>query len=74
LIPDVAGCAQPARCGWAVAPPGLSTRPPRRSERRLQYQAEHRELVQALKRRDVHQARAVATEHLLRVQRNLLRP
>ena len=43
-------------------------------ERRLQYQAEHRELVQALKRRDVHEARAVATEHLLRVQRNLLRP
>ena len=42
-------------------------------ERRLQYQAEHRELVQALKRRDVHEARAVATEHLLRVQRNLLR-
>lgn len=43
-------------------------------ERRLQYQAEHRQLVQALKRRDVHEARAVATEHLLRVQRNLLRP
>jgi DNA-binding FadR family transcriptional regulator len=43
-------------------------------ERRLQYQAEHRQLVEALKRRDVHEARAVATEHLLRVQRNLLRP
>ncbi|NML42521.1 FadR family transcriptional regulator [Ramlibacter sp. G-1-2-2] len=43
-------------------------------ERRLQYQAEHRQLVQALKRRDMDEARAVATEHLLRVQRNLLRP
>ena len=42
-------------------------------ERRLQYQAEHRRLVQALKRRDVEEARAVAVEHLLGVQRNLLR-
>ena len=42
-------------------------------ERRLQYQAEHRQLVAALRRRDVHEAKAVALEHLLRVQRNLLR-
>jgi DNA-binding FadR family transcriptional regulator len=42
-------------------------------ERRLQYQAEHRQLVQAIKSRDVDEARAVALEHLLRVQRNLLR-
>jgi DNA-binding FadR family transcriptional regulator len=42
-------------------------------ERRLQYQAEHRALVNALKRRDLQEARSVAMEHLLRVQRNLLR-
>jgi len=41
-------------------------------ERRLQYQAEHRRLVQALKSRDVQAAREAALEHLLRVQRNLL--
>ncbi|HRW71241.1 FCD domain-containing protein [Ottowia sp.] len=41
-------------------------------ERRLQYQAEHRALVKALKRRDVQAARAAAVAHLERVQRNLL--
>ena len=41
-------------------------------ERRLQYQAEHRALVKALKRRDVQAAREAAVAHLERVQRNLL--
>jgi DNA-binding FadR family transcriptional regulator len=41
-------------------------------ERRMQYQAEHRRLVQALKSRDTRAAREAAMEHLLRVQRNLL--
>lgn len=41
-------------------------------ERRLQYQTEHRALVQALKHRDLEQARALATGHLLHVRRNLL--
>ncbi len=41
-------------------------------ERRLQYQAEHRALVQAIRGRDPAQARVVSTEHLLRVRRNML--
>ena len=41
-------------------------------ERRLQYQREHRQLVDAIKRRDVTAAREAALDHLLRVQRNLL--
>ncbi len=41
-------------------------------ERRLLYQAEHRALVQAIRERDTVQARAVSTEHLLRVRRNML--
>ena len=41
-------------------------------ERRVQYQAEHRALVQALRNRDLDQAKALATEHLLHVRRNLL--
>ena len=41
-------------------------------ERRLQYQAEHRALVQAIKDRDLPQARARAAAHLLHVRRNLL--
>lgn len=40
-------------------------------ERRLQYQQEHRALVQAIQARDLPAARAVAVEHLLRVRRNL---
>lgn len=40
-------------------------------ERRLQYQREHRELVRAIKARDLPAARAAAVEHLLRVRRNL---
>ena len=41
-------------------------------ERRLAYQAEHRQLVGALKDRDVDRARALTQEHLLHVRRNLL--
>jgi DNA-binding FadR family transcriptional regulator len=41
-------------------------------ERRLQYQREHRELVQAIRQRDLPAARAVSLAHLLRVERNLL--
>ena len=41
-------------------------------ERRMAYQAEHRRLVAALKQRDLPQAKALATEHLLHVRRNLL--
>lgn len=41
-------------------------------ERRIEYQAEHRHLVQAIKQRDLQQAKALATEHLLHVRRNLL--
>jgi DNA-binding FadR family transcriptional regulator len=41
-------------------------------ERRIQYQAEHRLLVKAIKRRDAGRAREAAVDHLLRVQRNLL--
>ncbi|HKB54926.1 MAG TPA: FCD domain-containing protein [Ramlibacter sp.] len=41
-------------------------------DRRVQYQAEHRALVQAIKNRDLPQAKALAAEHLLHVRRNLL--
>lgn len=41
-------------------------------ERRLAYQVEHRALVQAIKDRDLPQAKAMASEHLLHVRRNLL--
>jgi len=41
-------------------------------ERRVQYQRDHRALVQAIKDRDVTRARSLATEHLLHVRRNLL--
>jgi DNA-binding FadR family transcriptional regulator len=41
-------------------------------ERRIEYQTEHRRLVQAIKERDLPQAKAIATEHLLHVRRNLL--
>jgi DNA-binding FadR family transcriptional regulator len=41
-------------------------------ERRLAYQSEHRALLQALKARDPLQAKALATEHLVHVRRNLL--
>lgn len=40
-------------------------------QRRLQYQQEHRQLVQALKERDLEQARAAAVAHLVRVRANL---
>jgi DNA-binding FadR family transcriptional regulator len=41
-------------------------------ERRLLYQAEHRQLVQALRERDLERARALTLEHLLHVRQNLL--
>ena len=41
-------------------------------ERRLAYQAEHRALLQAIKSRDPIQAKALASEHLVHVRRNLL--
>jgi DNA-binding FadR family transcriptional regulator len=41
-------------------------------ERRLAYQSEHRALLHALKARDPVQAKALATEHLVHVRRNLL--
>ncbi len=41
-------------------------------ERRLDYQVEHRALVAALKNRDVVQARALSTAHLVHVRRNML--
>lgn len=41
-------------------------------ERRLAYQSEHRALLQAIKARDPVQAKALATEHLVHVRRNLL--
>lgn len=41
-------------------------------ERRVQYQAEHRALVQAIKNRDLPQAKALASRHLLHVRQNLL--
>jgi DNA-binding FadR family transcriptional regulator len=41
-------------------------------ERRLAYQSEHRQLLQAIKARDPVQAKALAIEHLVHVRRNLL--
>ncbi len=41
-------------------------------ERRLAYQSEHRQLLQAIQARDPVQAKALATEHLVHVRRNLL--
>ncbi|TFZ00016.1 FadR family transcriptional regulator [Ramlibacter rhizophilus] len=41
-------------------------------ERRAHYQGEHRQLVRALQARDLDLARSVATEHLVRVRRNML--
>lgn len=41
-------------------------------ERRLAYQAEHREIVGALRDRDASRARASTLAHLLRVRHNLL--
>ena len=41
-------------------------------ERRLDYQREHRQLVAALKERDVVRAMQLCTEHLMHVRRNLL--
>ncbi|MBC7608077.1 MAG: FadR family transcriptional regulator [Polaromonas sp.] len=41
-------------------------------ERRLDYQKEHRALVDALKNRDVVQAKALSTAHLVHVRRNML--
>jgi DNA-binding FadR family transcriptional regulator len=41
-------------------------------ERRLTYQSEHRALLQAIKARDPVLAKALATEHLVHVRRNLL--
>ena len=41
-------------------------------ERRLDYQREHRALVDALKNRDVVQAKALSTAHLVHVRRNML--
>lgn len=41
-------------------------------QRRIEYQTEHRRLVEAIKHRDLPQAKALATEHLLHVRRNLL--
>ena len=40
-------------------------------ERRQQYQQEHRQLVQAIKARDLEQARSAALAHLEHVRRNL---
>jgi DNA-binding FadR family transcriptional regulator len=41
-------------------------------ERRLEYQQEHRALVQALKQRDAEQARALCLAHLVHVRTNML--
>jgi DNA-binding GntR family transcriptional regulator len=41
-------------------------------ERRLDYQAEHRALVSALKERDVQRATDLCVAHLIHVRRNLL--
>jgi DNA-binding GntR family transcriptional regulator len=38
----------------------------------LTYQSEHRALLQAIKARDPVLAKALATEHLVHVRRNLL--
>ncbi len=41
-------------------------------ERRLEYEQEHRALVQALKQRDAERARALCLAHLLHVRTNML--
>lgn len=41
-------------------------------QRRLAYQREHRELVDAIRQRDLARARALCTAHLQHVRRNLL--
>lgn len=41
-------------------------------ERRLEYQAEHRALVDALRQRDAERAKALCLAHLVHVRRNLL--
>ena len=41
-------------------------------ERRLAYQAEHREIVNALRDRDAARAKEMTRAHLLRVRQNLL--
>ena len=41
-------------------------------QRRLEYQQEHRALVQALKQRDAERARALCLEHLLHVRTSML--
>src|SRR5690606_20017717 len=41
-------------------------------ERRLAYQAEHRQIVSALRDRDAARAREATVAHLLRVRQNLL--
>ncbi len=51
---------------------GLMKRRSLTPERRRQYQDDHRALVRAIKERDLPQAKALATEHLLHVRRNLL--
>ena len=38
----------------------------------MQYQAEHRALVEAIRNRDLPQAKALAVRHLLHVRQNLL--
>ena len=43
-------------------------------QRRLEYQREHRTLVDALRQRDGERARALCLEHLLHVRDNLLGP
>jgi len=44
------------------------------TQRRIEYQREHRELVEALRQRDAERARALCLEHLLHVRDNLLGP
>ncbi|WP_093059761.1 FadR/GntR family transcriptional regulator [Variovorax sp. YR634] len=41
-------------------------------ENRLRYQRDHREILEALRRRDLERARELTQQHLLRIQANLL--
>jgi DNA-binding FadR family transcriptional regulator len=43
-------------------------------QRRLEYQREHRDLVEALRQRDAEKARALSLAHLVHVRDNLLGP
>ena len=52
---------------WAVLKRRSAT-----PERRREYEAEHRALVQALRRRDAVQARALCLAHLVHVRQNML--